>query len=188
MIAFVILLFSSEKSCAIRMRSHRAPRPSFFFLAPKGMYFERFARRSVDGRSASCEHVSTTCGAEAVRGYWRVRTGKTSVADQVAYGSHSTNCTTQMCPCSSPNRISDLFKEHSHLHESNDGSSVFSDYSHTRCESATRDPVTGVLRMSEQDAQSHTRCAHPHTNFLADKTLTALVQWCGAPRMQPLAR
>ena len=64
----------------------------------------------------------------------------------------------------------------------------FSDYSHTRCESAARDPVTGVLRMSEQDAQSHTRCAHPHTNFLADKTLTALVQWCGAPRMQPLAR
>ena len=40
----------------------------------------------------------------------------------------------------------------------------------------------------EQDAQSHTRCACPHTLFLADKTLTALVQWCGTARMQPLAR
>ena len=89
---------------------------------------------------------------------------------------------------SSPNKIRDLFKEHSHLHESNDGSSVFSDSAHTRCQSATHDPVTGVLRMSEQDAQSHTRCAHPHTLFFADKTLTALVQWSGAPRMQPLAR
>ena len=31
---------------------------------------------------------------------------------------------------------------------------------------------------SEQDYPSHTSCAHPHTLFLADKTLTALVQWC----------
>ena len=80
MIAFEILLL-------IRMRSHQPPRPSFFFLAPKVTYFERFARRSVDGRSASCEHVPTTCGAEAVRGYWRVRRGMTAVADQVACGS-----------------------------------------------------------------------------------------------------
>ena len=31
---------------------------------------------------------------------------------------------------------------------------------------------------SEQDAQSHTHCVHPHTHFLADKTSTTLVQWC----------
>ena len=29
-----------------------------------------------------------------------------------------------------------------------------------------------------QDSKSHANCAHLHTHFLADKTLTALVQWC----------
>ena len=119
-----------------------------------------FALRSFYGEFAFCEHCSTTYGAKPVEGFPRVRRGKTSVADQVACGSHSTNCTAQMCPCSSSNRISDLFKEHSHLHESRKASSFFSDYSHTRCESATRHPVTGVLRMSEEDAQSHTRRIH----------------------------
>ena len=41
---------------------------------------------------------------------------------------------------------------------------------------------------SKQDSQSHTSCAHPHTHFLADKILTALVQWCVTARVQPLAR
>ena len=41
---------------------------------------------------------------------------------------------------------------------------------------------------SEQDAQPHIHCAHPPTHFLADHMLTALVQWCGTARVQPLAR
>ena len=41
---------------------------------------------------------------------------------------------------------------------------------------------------SKQDYPSHTNCAHPHTHFLADKILTALVQWCVTARVQSLAR
>ena len=62
-----------------------------------------------------------------------------------------------------------------------------------------RDKVFGVmfsrrgegtcLGTANRTAQSHTRCAHPHTHFFADKILTALVQWCGtATRTQPHAR
>ena len=42
---------------------------------------------------------------------------------------------------------------------------------------------------SEQDAQSHTRCAHPHTHFLADKNFdrTGIGVWQHA-RVQPLVR
>ena len=60
-----------KKSSAIHTQSLQAPQPSSFCLTPKRMNFGRFAPRSFDGGSTSCEHVSTTNGAETVQGFWR---------------------------------------------------------------------------------------------------------------------
>ena len=84
-----VVLFRKNVAQFKRGRSKRLSH--LLFIAPRGMNFGRFARRPFDGGSASCEHVSTTYGVEPVRGYWRVRRGTTSVADQFVRRSHSTH-------------------------------------------------------------------------------------------------
>ena len=112
-----------------KLRKSYAVAPSasaiLFFLAPKGMNFGRFARRSFDGGSVSREHVSTTDGAEPVRGYWRVREERHQSQIRLR-----ADLTAQTAPhicvlVSSLNEISDLSNEHTHLHESSNGSSAF---------------------------------------------------------------
>ena len=129
------------------MRSHQTPRP--FFLFPKGRYLGTCALCSSNGESASCEHVSTTYGAKPVEGFWRVRRGKISDADQVARGSQKHNLhRTHVSLVSSLNGISNSFKlTHSFARIESRLECFFSDSSHTRCKSATRDPIAGELRL-----------------------------------------
>ena len=143
MITFEILWFSSEKSCAIRMRSHQAHRPSSFFPVPKGRYLATFVRSSC-GESTSCEHVSTTYGPKPVQGFWRSQERK-----DISRGSGCAWISKPKLHDTHVSLISDLFKEHIHLHESSTASSAFFFFKFgTQCKSKTRDPRAGVLRMS----------------------------------------
>ena len=188
MIAFEILLFSSEKKVANSYEV--APSASaIFFLRPKACILKGLrGALSLEDRllaNMSQQRVERKqfediggSGQERRQSQIRLRMDLTAqtAPHKCVLVLHQTESVIS-------------FKVHSHLHESNDGSSVFSDSAHTRCKSATRDPVTGVLRMSEQDAQSHTHVARILTRIsLQTQTLTRQVQRSGAPRMQPLAR
>ena len=60
----------------------------------------------------------------------------------------------------------------------------------SRALDVSRDKVFGVMFLQRVRGHypSHKKCTHPHTHFLADKILTALVQWCVTARVQSLAR
>ena len=130
----------------IRSRSKRLSRPLFFhaqtheFWKVCAAFFQRrsgFLRTCLDNVwTETSSRILEESGEERHQSRIRSRVDlKTSTAWR--------SCVL----VSSLNGISDLFKEHSHLHEPNDGSSVFSDAAHTRCKSATRDPIAGVLRV-----------------------------------------
>ena len=118
MITFEILFCSGEEvALSVQGRSMRLSHPRF--ACAKGMYFGRFARRSFDGGSTSCEHVSTTYGAKLVQGFWRSQERK-----DISRGSGCAWISKPKLHDTHVSLISDLFKEHSHLYESSNASSA----------------------------------------------------------------
>ena len=124
------------KNLLITKRSGRFPTQTSTFV------------RSSCGESTSCEHVSTTYGAKPVQGFWRSQERK-----DISRGSGCAWISKRKLHDTHVSLISDLFKEHIHLHESSTASSVFFKLG-THCKSKTRDRRAGVLRMRRTNAVS----------------------------------